>query len=25
MTTAVWYFYSLPKCDAIAKFSAIAN
>jgi len=25
MTTAVWYFESLPKCDAIGKFSAIAN
>jgi len=25
MTTAVWYFYSLPKCDAIAKFGGIAN
>ena len=22
---AVWYFLSLPKCDAIGKFSATAN
>jgi len=22
-TTAVWYFESFPKCDAIGKFSAI--
>ena len=25
MTTALWYFESLPKFDANGKFSAIAN